>query len=312
MPLVLLSGFPSSGKTTIANRLVELLEQKIEDVPELKSKPYSVVLHSDESLGITHNDYITSQDERKLRSRITSAVRRDLGKNKIVIVDSLNYIKGFRYQLHCEVKNIGTSFCLIHAMCPIDTVHEWNKTNANPWDDKLLTELIQRYEEPNPQNRWDSPLFPVFTPTDKIDALFPEIADIVFQLSKNTSANSAANAATTGMVRPSNVTTLKPAQKSNYLQVLDSETSKVVKLIMETVKSNESIGASSEGTRILVNGTDIDAPGCYHIDLPMYSLNLPKLQRLKRQFIMLYKLRSLETERILPLFTDYLNKQFSE
>ncbi|CAB4257143.1 similar to Saccharomyces cerevisiae YKL110C KTI12 Protein that plays a role, with Elongator complex, in modification of wobble nucleosides in tRNA [Maudiozyma barnettii] len=317
MPLILLSGFPSSGMTTIAERLVTLLQEQIDNTPALQQKHYSIVVHSDESLGITHNDYKTSQDERKLRSRITSAVRRDLSKNKIVIVDSLNYIKGFRYQLHCEVKNIGTSFCLIQTMCPVDTVKEWNANNKLPWDESLLMELIQRYEEPNSQNRWDSPLFPVFTPTDKIDTLFPEISTIVFQLSKNGSGASINNGASndssvTGLARPTSATVLKPAQKSNYLQILDNETSQVVKLIVNTIKSNESIGGSSQGVRLLVNGTDIDEPGCYYIDLPLYNLTLPKLQRLKRQFVMLYKLRNLETDRIVPLFTDYLNKQFNE
>lgn len=316
MPLILLSGFPSSGKTTTTNRLVTLLQEQIDKTPELQQKHYSIVVHSDESLGITHQDYITSQDERKLRSRITSAVRRDLSKNKIVVVDSLNYIKGFRYQLHCEVKNLSTSFCLIQTMCPVETVKEWNNKNENPWDETLLKELIQRYEEPNAQNRWDSPLFPIFTPTDKIDALMPEISNIVFQLSKLTSGNDNAggsnNSTVTGLARPTSATVLKQAQKSNYLQVLDNETTQVVKLIMDKIKSNESIGASSQGVRLLINGTDVDDPDCYYIDLPLYNLTLPKLQRLKRQFVMLYKLRSLETDRIVPLFTDYLNKQFNE
>ncbi|KAG0656427.1 kti12, chromatin associated [Maudiozyma exigua] len=316
MPLILLSGFPSSGKTTTTNRLVTLLQEQIDKTPELQQKHYSIVVHSDESLGITHQDYITSQDERKLRSRITSAVRRDLSKNKFVVVDSLNYIKGFRYQLHCEVKNLSTSFCLIQTMCPVETVKEWNTKNENPWDETLLNELIQRYEEPNAQNRWDSPLFPIFTPTDKIDTLMPEISNIVFQLSKLNSGNNnvggSNDSTVTGLARPTSATVLKQAQKSNYLQVLDNETTQVVKLIMEKIKSNESIGASSQGIRLLINGTDIDEPGCYYIDLPLYNLTLPKLQRLKRQFVMLYKLRSLETDRIVPLFTDYLNKQFNE
>lgn len=316
MPLILLSGFPSSGKTTTINRLVTLLQEQIDKTPELQQKHYSIVVHSDESLGIAHQDYITSQDERKLRSRITSAVRRDLSKNKIVVVDSLNYIKGFRYQLHCEVKNLSTSFCLIQTMCPVGTVKEWNTKNENPWDETLLNELIQRYEEPNAQNRWDSPLFPIFTPTDKIDTLMPEISNIVFQLSKLNSGNNnvggSNDSTVTGLARPTSATVLKQAQKSNYLQVLDNETTQVIKLIMEKIKSNESIGASSQGVRLLINGTDIDEPGCYYIDLPLYNLTLPKLQRLKRQFVMLYKLRSLETDRIVPLFTDYLNKQFNE
>lgn len=314
MPLILLSGYPSSGKSTTAKELVKILQDKIDNEPILRQKNYSIILHSDESLGITHDDYKNSHDERKLRSRITSAVRRDLSKNKIVIVDSLNYIKGFRYQLHCEVKNIGTSFCLIQTLCPLEKIKEWNGKNSLPWDETLLNELIQRYEEPNSQNRWDSPLFALFTPTDKIYSIKQDIFKIVFQLPNSTSTSSTLsnNDSTIGLEKPNSVTILKPAQKSNYLQILDNETSQIIKLITDTIKSKDSIGASAQGTRLLINGTDIDDPDCYFIDLPLYNLTLPKLQRLKRQFIMLYKLRSLETDRIVPLFIDYLNKQFNE
>lgn len=307
MPLILFTGFPCSGKTTKAKELINLLQKKIDSDPSLSK--YNIIYHNDESLGIQHNDYISSQDERSLRSKITSVVKRDLSKFNIVVIDSLNYIKGFRYQLHCEVKNLSTSFILIQTMCPVDTVIEWNKKSSEsriPWDNELLTQLIQRYEEPNSQNRWDSPLYPIFTPTDSFtDTILQDFYSILFNKRDKSSVSSGND--NNSVQKPNNVTVLKPAKKSNFIQLLDIETSKVIKKIIDTIKEKESIGVPYQGTRIIIIGNDINDDNCKFITLPFNKLTLPKLQRIKRQFIMLNKLRDIELDRIIPLFIDYLN-----
>ena len=304
MPLILFTGYPSSGKTTMARRLADLLQQKIDSTPALTSKKFSIIYHSDESLGIEHNDYITSQDERKLRSKITSAVKRDLSKSNIVIVDSLNYIKGFRYQLHCEVKNLSTTFCLIQIMCPYETIQKWNKT----WDPVLLKQLIQRYEEPNPQNRWDAPLFPILATTDSIDDHFNDICNAIFKTSTNSNGNKNIDPLGNSLNKPNSVTILKPASKANFIQILDSETAKVIKIIMNHLKQMDSMGSSlsAGNTRIIVSEgiTDINDERCVYVDLPMSNVNLAKLQRFKRQFVALNKLRDMDQDRICLLYTS--------
>lgn len=310
MPLILLSGYPSSGKTTVAKELVSLLNDKLQKDEVLAKKNYSVKYHSDQTLGIEHSNYITSKDERKLRSEIISAVKRDLSRNNIVIVDSLNYIKGFRYQLHCEVKNVSTTFCLIYTMCPLDTIRSWNQSEGHePWDDELLTQLVQRYEEPNPKNRWDSPLFELLTTQDSIKDCFENICAAIFHTDVKNNRDPLAKA----LQRPNSATILKPASQSNFIQILDSETTMVVKKIMDHIKIQQSIGGSSSSARIIVSEhTDINDDNCCFIDLPSSGVTLPHLQRLKRQFVNLNKLRDMEKSRIVPLFTDYLNKNLND
>lgn len=310
MPLILLSGYPSSGKTTVATQLVSLLKDKLQNDEVLAKKNYSIKYHSDQSLGIEHSDYITSKDERKLRSEIISAVKRDLTRNNIVIVDSLNYIKGFRYQLHCEVKNVATSFCLIYTMCPLDTIHSWNHSQGHdPWDDELLTQLVQRYEEPNAKNRWDSPLFELLTTQDSIKDSFEGICSAIF----HTDAKNNRDPLSKALQRPNSATILKPASQSNSIQILDSETTTVVKKILDHIKIQQSIGGSSSSARIIVSeNADINDDDCCFIDLPASGVTLPHLQRLKRQFVNLNKLRDMEKSRIVPLFTDYLNKNLND
>ncbi|CCE64145.1 hypothetical protein TPHA_0G03040 [Tetrapisispora phaffii CBS 4417] len=308
MPLILFSGYPCSGKTTKAKELIELLEEKIKNEPALSK--YKIVYHSDETLGIKHENYANSHDERKLRSEIMSAVKRDLSKTNIVIVDSLNYIKGFRYQLHCEVKNSSSTFCLIQTMCPVDVILEWNTNSPNPWDETLLTQLIQRYEEPNGLSRWDSPLFAILSNQDTAKEYFNDISSAIFTSSKSLNNRDPLSRA---FQKPNSVTLLKPASQTNFMQMLDMETTRVVKTIMNEVKIAQSIG-SKYSPRIIVSEDvkDINEDGCVYVDLPVSGVTLPLLQRLKRQFISLNKVRDMEKDRIVHLFADYLTKHLNE
>ncbi|CCF57960.1 hypothetical protein KAFR_0D03120 [Kazachstania africana CBS 2517] len=297
MPLILFTGYPSSGKTTKAKELISLLSTKTNK---------KIIYHSDDTLSISHQDYENSKDEKNLRSKITSVVKRDLSTNNIVIIDSLNYIKGFRYQLHCEAKNMSTPFALIHIMCPVDTCQLWNSNNTtNQWDSNLLSQLIDRYEEPNDMNRWDSPLFPIYSPTDKFDDNL--ISKIVSIVDSSTTSNPRS------VLKPNSVTkqTLQPST-TNFISILERQTTDIVNIIIARIKDLNEIGQSYHGQRIIiVPNEDIDQS--IYIDLPLSgTVNLPVLQRLKRQFINLNKIRIIENDRIIHLFVDYLSKNLNK
>lgn len=42
-----------------------------------------------------------------------SEVQREIGQDVVVIVDSTNYIKGFRYQLYCLARGVKTIHCVV-------------------------------------------------------------------------------------------------------------------------------------------------------------------------------------------------------
>lgn len=58
---------------------------------------------------------IDSRSEKPARSTIITAVQRNMNKDTVVILDSLNYIKGFRYQLYCAAKEAGVRVCTVSA-----------------------------------------------------------------------------------------------------------------------------------------------------------------------------------------------------
>jgi protein KTI12 len=96
-----------------------------------------------------------------------------------LIVDALNYIKGYRYQMWCFAKEMETPMCVVHVGTPIEQCKlvnarrlkggkeetggvEWaGEDNEEAYEPEVFENLIYRYEEPNGMNRWDSPLFTV-------------------------------------------------------------------------------------------------------------------------------------------------------
>ena len=45
---------------------------------------------------------------------------------RIVIVDSLNYIKGYRYELYCLSKHVKTPQCVLHCDVAPEDARAWN------------------------------------------------------------------------------------------------------------------------------------------------------------------------------------------
>lgn len=112
--LVLISGYPSAGKTTRALQLKEFFASKIAgSAADARAGKLRVHLINDQSLGLSRLVYHTAKAEKDARAEEYSAVKRVLSRDDIVIADGLNYIKGFRYQLYCEAKAVQTPSCVV-------------------------------------------------------------------------------------------------------------------------------------------------------------------------------------------------------
>ncbi|XP_036613712.1 protein KTI12 homolog [Trichosurus vulpecula] len=114
MPLVVLCGLPDSGRSRRADELRSALEAE--------GRPVTVVRDADvlgpggpEALREAYSD---STREKALRAALKASVERDLGPRAVVLLDSLNYIKGFRYELYCLARAARTPLCLLYCLKP--------------------------------------------------------------------------------------------------------------------------------------------------------------------------------------------------
>ncbi|EKM80912.1 hypothetical protein AGABI1DRAFT_71535 [Agaricus bisporus var. burnettii JB137-S8] len=265
MAFVTISGYPSSGKSRRALELAQFLSEKITS-PSYEGSCSTVEVISDDSLGIERSAYDESRSEKPARGTLLTAVQRALALNKIIILDSLNYHKGFRYQLYCAARESKVRVCTLYAVATPDLCREWNSSrqDGHRYTPETLENLFMRYEEPSSMVRWDSPLFTVAWSDESLpnDSIWEAI--------------------TKGNIKPPNSGTLNVAKApSNALHTLEQTTTAMVSSIMAEQAAGQSMGGPISLT--LNGGTK--AAVC----LPARNITLSELQRLKRQFVTIHR-----------------------
>ncbi|KAK0668671.1 chromatin associated protein KTI12 [Cercophora samala] len=323
MPLIILTGLPTSGKSHRAAQLQTYLSERV--ASPSNPSPYRLHLVSDETQSISRAVYdldpsslpahvrSANASEKDARASIYAAVKRVLSPKDIVILDGMNYIKGWRYQLHCEAKNLATPSVILQIGCPVDKARAINEErlqateggtegySTGNWEN-----LVFRYEEPNPMTRWDSPLFTVIWDDDEEQArrVYEQIWDAV------------AGEGARKKVVPNKSTVQRDKDPGgDYLYVLEKETQDIVKRILE--QQNE----TGEGGTVRlpkVNGGEGGGEELV-LELPGRKLGLPQLQRYRRAFVGLNRggiglegVGKLAAGRLRESFVGYLNDAFEK
>ncbi|KAK1999950.1 chromatin associated protein KTI12 [Colletotrichum falcatum] len=149
MPLIIVSGLPTSGKTHRAKQLQAHLAARITAAAAScsssapaeggKQPPYRLHYISDPTLSISRDVYdldpekvrahtrSANASEKDARAAVYGAVKRVLSDRDIVILDGLNYIKGWRYQLHCEAKAVRTPSVVLQIGCSVERARSINE-----------------------------------------------------------------------------------------------------------------------------------------------------------------------------------------
>ncbi|KAI8062540.1 elongator complex associated protein Kti2 [Gongronella butleri] len=277
MPLIILTGYPSSGKSKRSKEVADYLSARLAE----EKKPFKIQTISDDDLHVPKAAYKDAREEKKARGAMLSAVERSLSKDTIVIADGLNYIKGFRYQLYCVARALSTPHCVIYAGAPASQAKEWNQARGDQgYDPQVFDELVTRYEEPDGRNRWDSPLFTVIYD----DASIP--GDAIW------------DAVIMKKPPPPNLSTVsRPVSDTNYVYELDRITLEIINAIVE---GQRDFGAG---------GLPMVVPNASEkVVNPARSLTLSELRRLRKQFVSINKVRTtLDTSLLGNMFVEYLN-----
>ncbi|KAE9418905.1 hypothetical protein Angca_008218, partial [Angiostrongylus cantonensis] len=88
MPLLVVTGYPSCGKSTTVQRIGEFLASRGKEAFIVRDDDYTL---------FSRNDYNSLAKEKEHRSFLRSSVEKNLNQKTVVICDSLNYIKA-RYE----------------------------------------------------------------------------------------------------------------------------------------------------------------------------------------------------------------------
>lgn len=297
MALVVICGQPCSGKSKAALCLAEALK-------ESESKQVRIIdeacFHLDRN-----QSYANMPSEKNLRGVLRSEVDRSLSKDNIIIVDSLNSIKGYRYELWCLARAAGIRYCVVYCDVEETECRKWNeerreKEEAN-YNDSIFEDLVRRFEKPDRRNRWDSPLFELWPQREVTEKASASIVDAVNYITKKVDSKTR----DVKILQPTIATQSTRFSDANSLYELDKATQEVTNKIVE---------AQSGALGVPPNGISIGK------DLPVInasrSVGLPELRRLRRTFIKLTGQTSLsgrpppsDADTAKRMFIDYLNRE---
>ncbi|KRY37471.1 Uncharacterized protein T01_3882 [Trichinella spiralis] len=278
MSLVVITGYPCSGKTMLARVLKNALS-----AAEGNNKQ---VLHiSDDDFPSFHRSiYEKPYEEGQLRSFLKSEVVKNLKADTIVIIDSLNYLKSFRYELYCAAKAAQVSYFLIRCGNNGWRSSFFNMIRPQEMRYKLTTvhDLVNRYELPEDRNKWDQIQYTFCLMEELVSECVDKVCPLILQGKKLTSNRS---------------TEAQPLASAQFLSELDLLTSAINTAIQERLSENP-IGEGDQDEKALftVEGVD-EAIKLKHFFTAQF------LADVKRQFFAYVRMHPIEDVKVLANMT---------
>lgn len=275
MPFIIIVGQPSTGKTHVCNQLKEYFTSKGKTVDIICETDVLLQMH------LTRNKaYSDSRIEKEIRGVLKTEVLRRLNPETLLVLDGLNYIKGFRYELYCGTKTSKTTSCTVHCEPGPEKAWQLNigREEEEQYSRVIFDALVQRYEAPESRNRWDSPMVTV---VDSGNIAYGDIEAALYDRKPPP---------------PNQSTQCPPLSDTNFLHQVDKSVQAIIADITSVAKMGVEgeITVSGTSEKLLLSGDR--------------NTSLPQLMRLKRQFIVYVKAHpELSAEKIPLCFVRYLN-----
>ena len=203
-----------------------------------------------------------------------------MSRDTHVILDSPNYIKGYRYELYCLSKLLKTTQCVVHCDTPVEKAAEWNAQRlikSERYSAETFDALVQRFETPDSRNRWDFPLVTLY-PSDPLPER--ELLDAILKAKPPP---------------PNQSTQSQPLASVDFLHELDRQTQSIVSKILEL-----------QGQGLLPGSVSV--PGTEEKMTLKRHVTMGEIRRYRNQFISYTKLHPVDdVKKISTFFVHYLN-----
>ena len=207
--LLVFCGVPSSGKSTLARRTAEILEEKFQ---------YSTAVVASDAFRRMLPTYERTFEpglEDFVRGATYRAIQEALRWKLIVISDDMNYYRSIRRQLKRIAERAKAHFGIIYLTTPLETALKWNSQRGTLIPDSLIEEVYQKLDRPGEKYRWDSPLLTLDPSKEGVEALAALIASKVDEKEKES-------------IQPSTTRSRQRQQASISKAELERETRRVV------------------------------------------------------------------------------------
>jgi O-phosphoseryl-tRNA(Sec) kinase len=145
-----LVGLPSSGKSTIAEILKDLIEKRY--------KNFQVMIVDPDKIrnSVTPNKFI-HQKEQLVRKKSLNDIRSGLNQGFIVVSDDLNYYTSMRHDLKQIAEENEINYFFLHIATPLQICIDWNKERGEPIPQDVIYKINEKFDSFNNYN-WDNPI----------------------------------------------------------------------------------------------------------------------------------------------------------
>jgi selenocysteine-specific elongation factor len=173
--LLIFCGIPCSGKSTLAQRVADKLENKYN---------YSTVVITSDTfrhMVPTSRRRFEPELEHFVRGATYRTIQEALRWGLIVISDDINYYRSIRRQLKRIADRAKADYAIIYVNTPLELALTWNKKRGEPIPNSLIEEIYYKLDKPGVKYRWDTPLLKLDPSKDELEELSKLVASKVHE-----------------------------------------------------------------------------------------------------------------------------------
>ncbi|UCD96127.1 MAG: selenocysteine-specific translation elongation factor [Candidatus Bathyarchaeota archaeon] len=171
--LLIFCGIPSSGKSTLARKTAEILEEKYQrSTAIISSDAFRRMLP-------TYERTFEPGLEDFVRGATYRAIQEALRWKLTVISDDMNYFRSIRRQLKRIAERTNAHFGIVYFTTPLEMALKWNRQRGSLIPDSLIEEVYHKLDRPGEKYRWDSPMLTLDPSKEQLATLAATIASKV-------------------------------------------------------------------------------------------------------------------------------------
>jgi L-seryl-tRNA(Sec) kinase len=227
--LIILSGLPSSGKSTLAREIAKILEL------DLSMK--TIIIESDAIRNMIpsyREQRFNPDHEPVVRSAMVTLIKHFLQEDYLVINDDMNYYKSMRHDLREIAIKMNVSFGIIYVSTPREIALSWNEKRGFPIPQDVIEDVYNKFDIPGKDYEWDNPFLTVDLSVVEPEPAAKEAVTLVKDLLKLS-------------IREAR-TVVEPSEEDRKKEAIDQLTRKI---ISETIahKKNEDLAKNLSEVR---------------------------------------------------------------
>jgi len=169
---------PSSGKSWFAKSLADSLANQIKTM-NIK------IIDMDKVRSQLFETEFVPENEAFVRETAILETRKLLESNSIVIVDDINYFNSMRHEFRQIALDLSKHFLILYISTPLNICLEWNNKRNKPLDEKIITDIAEKFDIPGKKYLWDASFDVIDISTDDANKKIIGITDHIRELIQN-------------------------------------------------------------------------------------------------------------------------------